>query len=147
MKCEILISIGELVDKITILQIKSEKIKNPIALKNIKYELFTLKKKYDFLDLSDALKSLERKLFETNYSLWNVCEQRRNLDKEKSFGKNYVELSKLEYKLNDERAKIKKLINKITNSDIKEEKSYIEIQDKDNYISELKKNNNFKNIR
>ena len=146
MKCEILISIGELVDKITILQIKSEKIKNPISLKNIKYELFILQKKFDLLDLSNSLKSLERKLFETNYSLWNVCEQRRNLDREKSFGENYVELSKLEYKLNDERAKIKKLINKITNSDIKEEKSYNELQDKDNYITDLEENKNLKDI-
>lgn len=146
MKCEILISIGELVDKITILQIKSEKIKNSIALKNIKYELLILKKKFDLLDLSNSLESQEKKLFEINYSLWNICEQRRTLDKEKSFGENYIELSKLEYKLNDERAKIKRLINKITKSDIKEEKSYNEFQDEKYNVSQLQENKNSKSI-
>ena len=136
MFCEISISIGELLDKITILKIKLSRLTNQEALINVKSELNILQNVRNELNLPQQVNPLENSLFETNLSLWNVCEQRRNLDREKSFGIEYIDLSKLEYRLNDKRALIKKELNTISKSEIKEEKSYFNFNSKDNYLPE-----------
>ena len=125
--CSIPVSIGELIDKITILKIKLDRIQNESALENIKFEYNSLIKLEKELDLSPEIFNLKNKLFDVNLELWEVCEQRRFLDKNDEFGESFINLSKLEYKLNDLRAKIKMNICSISLSLIREEKSYSHI--------------------
>jgi hypothetical protein len=119
------ISAGELIDKITILEIKKEKIRDPIKNKEIDKELYSLKqtfKKYisspaDINKLIDTLKDV-------NLKLWDIEDGKRAFEKDNNFGKNFVELARNVYKFNDLRAKIKLEINKTLGSNIREVKSY-----------------------
>ena len=119
------ISAGELIDKITILEIKKLKITNKDKLIEIEKELLSLnetKKKF-ILDESKTLK-FQKDLKNINLKLWNIEDDKRLAEKNNDFGKNFIELARNVYKFNDKRAKIKLAINNALGSNIKEVKSY-----------------------
>ena len=119
------ISAGELIDKITILEIKKIKISNKEKLNDIEKELSslngTMKKSIPDQNL---IKDLIIKLKEINLKLWDIEDGKRAAEKENSFNEKFIELARNVYKFNDERAKIKLSINNILGSNIKEVKSY-----------------------
>ena len=119
------ISLGELIDKITILRIKSNKINSNEAQKNIRSELEKLE---DILNtkisINNNLKNFEIKLSKINQTLWDVEDQLREKEREKKFDKKFISLARMVYYKNDERAKIKRMINKSFGSELVEEKSY-----------------------
>jgi hypothetical protein len=119
------ISAGELIDKITILEIKKIKISNKEKLNDIEKELSslngTMKKSIPDKNL---IKDLIVKLKEINLKLWDIEDGKRAAEKENNFGEKFVELARNVYKFNDERAKIKLAINNALGSNIKEVKSY-----------------------
>ena len=122
MKIEV--SIGEIVDKYTILLIKSSKIQDPAKLQNVNKELEYL---IDVLKKEDPLMTdyaLTKALLEINKELWKVEDELRDLERAKDFGKEFVTLARNVYKLNDKRADIKKEINMKHGSNFIEEKSY-----------------------
>jgi len=112
------VSTGELVDKITILEIKLEEIKDQAALKNIKHELALLRA------IPEGQTVDRKQLYNINAELWKVEDKLRELEKVQDFGDDFVQLARAVYKLNDTRSYLKKLINTSTKSDIVEEKSY-----------------------
>ena len=119
------ISAGELFDKITILEIKKEKISNKEKLIDIEKELNSLNdtvKKF-ISDQSNISKHISD-LKEINLKLWDIEDGKRAAEKVKKFDDKFIELARNVYKLNDERAKIKLAINKALGSNIKEVKSY-----------------------
>ena len=119
------ISAGELIDKITILEIKKEKITNIEKLKDVDKELFTLKKTFKkFILNTNKIKTLIDKLKSINLILWDIENGKRMAEKNKDFGEKFIELARSVYKNNDERSKIKLEINNILGSNIKEIKSY-----------------------
>ena len=111
------VSKGELIDKITILEIKDDRMKDEEKLKNIRHELDVLLK-YEFET------PLKERLKVVNNSLWDFEDAIRRLEDEGDFGDEFIKLARNIYKFNDERARIKKLINIEQGSDIVEEKSY-----------------------
>ena len=121
------ISLGELIDKITILEIKNEKINNKEKLKNISNELDKLFSLLNSLQLSKKdLDKYSKQLYVVNKKLWETEDILRALENEKSFNKEFIENARNVYKLNDERFRIKNKLNKQFSSEIIEEKSYKE---------------------
>ena len=119
------ISAGELLDKITILEIKREKITDSEKLKNINKELSSLTKTSDEkIPDKKRIESLVSDLKKINLKLWDIEENKRRAEKEKKFDETFIQLSRDVYKSNDERAKIKLKINEILGSNIKEVKSH-----------------------
>jgi uncharacterized small protein (DUF1192 family) len=118
------ISVGELIDKITILRIKSEKIRAAAAHNNVRNELDRLSHIRAGLELTADLGSLEEQLLEVNRRLWNVEDDLRDLERRREFGERFVELARSVYTLNDRRAALKREINTVTSSAIIDEKSY-----------------------
>ncbi len=119
------ISIGELLDKISILEIKQEKIKDPEKLKFIFKEHSILKNQMkNNIKSDDKLNKLFQSLKEINAKLWIIEDDKRKCEKDKDFGDNFIRLSRDVHFLNDNRAKIKLEINKYTGSIIKEIKEY-----------------------
>ena len=117
---------GELIDKITILEIKLARIEDPQKLKNIRYELETLATTRDrALPASDTLTRLTRELKSVNETLWDIEDDIRRCEAEKDFGVRFIELARAVYKTNDHRAALKKQINLLTGASIVEEKSYV----------------------
>ena len=118
------ISIGELIDKITILEIKKNKLQNS-KLKNVLKELSFLRKLMEKhqIEITDDLFT---QLKEINLTLWNIEDQIRIKEKNKEFDNIFIELARSVYFKNDKRAEIKKRINQLSNSEITEEKSYAE---------------------
>ncbi len=119
------ISAGELLDKITILEIKKEKITNKDKLENVNKELSSLiitsnEKIPDKSKVKDLITNLKK----INYKLWDIEEGKRQAEKDKKFDEDFIKLSREVYKTNDERAKIKLAINEILGSNIKEIKSH-----------------------
>ena len=119
------ISWGELFDKLTILQIKLENIKDKKALKNVKIEHDQLQLIYNnnFLGNQNA-KLFLTDLKEINKKLWNIEDKIRDKERNKVFDKEFIELARNVYITNDKRSSIKRNINKIFRSEIIEEKSY-----------------------
>jgi hypothetical protein len=115
---------GELIDKITILQIKSEKIKDEAKLINIRRELKVLKAVAKDLPASELLHHYIQSLRNVNAKLWDIEEGKRQCEREQFFGEKFIELARRVYLDNDERARIKRDINLLVNSTIVEEKSY-----------------------
>jgi len=118
------ISVGELIDKITILQIKQERIQDPIKLKNVLKELDQL------IDIHSRILTLNQladtgplfqQLYHVNNQLWDIEDSKRKHESEQKFNEEFVQLARQVYLKNDLRAKI---INLIVGSDIIEEKSY-----------------------
>ena len=119
------ISVGELLDKISILEIKLEKIKDPNKLKFIKAELSILKDQLSKnIDYNEKIKNLYQSLKEINSRLWTIEDNKRECEKNKDFSEVFIKLSRDVHFLNDDRAKIKLEINNITGSNIKEIKEY-----------------------
>ena len=119
------ISAGELVDKITILKIKKEKITNKEKLIEIKKELDSLTNTFNkSIKKNINLETLTKELKNINLKLWNIEDKKRELEKKQGFGKEFIELARNVYRFNDERAKIKLKINEALGSNIKEVKSY-----------------------
>ena len=119
------ISAGELIDKITILNIKKEKITNNEKLVEIDKELKSLKDTFDKKIIPDnSLLELMEQLKKINLKLWDIEDGKRNAEKNKKFDERFIELARNVYKFNDERAKIKLKINNLLGSNIKEVKSY-----------------------
>ena len=119
------VSVGELLDKISILEIKQEKIKDAESLKFIKDEYNILKAELDKNITSDEkLKNLFNSLKEINSKLWVIEDDKRMCEKNKEFAEKFIKLSRDIHFLNDNRAKIKLEINNHTGSKIKEIKEY-----------------------
>ena len=119
------VSIGELLDKISILEIKQEKIKDPEKLKFILNEHSILKDQFDNnVKSDDKLNKLFQSLKKINANLWIIEDDKRLCEKEKDFGEKFIKLSRDVHFLNDDRAKIKLEINNLTGSTIKEIKQY-----------------------
>jgi len=119
------VSIGELLDKISILEIKQEKIKDPEKLKFINEEHLILKDQLNNNVKSDQkLNELFKSLKQINAKLWVIEDDKRQCEKEKDFTETFIKLSRDVHFLNDDRAKIKLQINNHTGSKIKEIKEY-----------------------
>ena len=119
------VSIGELLDKISILEIKLEKIKDSEKLKFITNEHSILKDQLEKnVKSDDKLNKLYQSLKEINAKLWIIEDDKRQCEKEKNFGEKFIKLSRDVHFLNDDRAKIKLEINNYTGSSIKEIKEY-----------------------
>ena len=119
------VSIGELLDKISILEIKLDKIKDSENLKFISNEHSILKKQLDNnVKSDDKLVKFFQSLKEINEKLWVIEDEKRQCEKDKDFGEQFILLSRDVHFLNDERAKIKLDINNHTGSSIKEIKAY-----------------------
>ena len=119
------ISAGELIDKITILEIKKEKISNKEKLAEIDKELISLNEtlKKSITDESKII-SFRNDLKNINLKLWDIEDVKRSAEKKSQFDEKFIELARSVYKFNDERAKIKLAINNALGSNIKEVKSY-----------------------
>ena len=124
---EILIpmSPGEILDKITILQIKAERISDPAKVANVRTELKMLSKVWnDAVDVDAEITALTAELKSINEALWEIEDDIRDEERGKRFGERFVELARAVYVTNDERANAKKKVNLHLNSNIVEEKSY-----------------------
>ena len=120
------ISAGELLDKISILEIKLEKIENKNSQEEIKKEYKILKEiQNSSIKYEDRIKNLINSIKEVNIKLWDAEDKLRICEKNKDFGKSFIELAREIYFNNDKRSKIKSEINKILGSNIKEVKQYV----------------------
>ena len=125
MEVNIPVSLGELLDKISILEIKSVKISNESKLTNIKKELSGLKKVLENLNINFVeIKKLYEELYKINLGLWEIEDSIRILEKNKNFEKDFIDLARSVYITNDKRFQVKNEINKLFNSNYVEEKSY-----------------------
>ena len=120
------ISAGELIDKITILEIKKEKISNEEKLVEVNKELISLNEtlKKSINNDENKILSFKNDLKNINLKLWNIEDGKRSAEKNNKFDEKFIELARNVYKFNDERAKIKLAINNALGSNIKEVKSY-----------------------
>ena len=119
------ISSGELLDKISILEIKLKKIKDKENLKEINKEYAILKQSQNLnIKLTNELKDLFDELKKVNLNLWDIEDKLRICEKNKDFGEKFIELARGVYFNNDSRSKIKSEINKLLGSNIKEIKQY-----------------------
>ena len=119
------VSIGELLDKISILEIKKEKIKDPDKIKYITSEHSILKDQFEKnVKPDEKLNELFKSLKEINAKLWKIEDEKRQCEKDKDFGPKFIKLSRDVHFLNDDRAQIKLKINNYTGSSIKEIKEY-----------------------
>jgi len=119
------LSVGELLDKVTILQIKSERISDQAKLENINKELQVLTvlweaSVYSQSDLKENIQALK----EVNEALWDIEDKIRDKERDQLFDQEFIELARSVYFTNDKRAEIKKVINTKTGSELVEEKSY-----------------------
>lgn len=120
---------GELLDKLTILQIKAERIDDPAKLRHVRAELRVLAAARDrALPASDRLVELTAELREVNERLWEVEDELRRCEARQDFGARFVELARSVYKTNDRRAAVKRQINDLLGSALVEEKSYAPYQ-------------------
>ena len=122
---QIPISPSELLNKITILQIKAERIEDPYKVKNVKVELDLLLNIWTQTVTNDAeIEALTKELMSTNKKLWVIEDDIRDEERNKQFGERFIELARSVYIANDDRANAKKKVNLYLNSSIVEEKSY-----------------------
>jgi len=125
MRIEIPVSFGELIDKLTILEIKKNKITNNEKLKNIQVEFELLNKKYQtILNDTKELQVFYDALLKVNNKLWKIEDKLRILENNKEFNEEFIDLARSVYKSNDERFAIKNEINKTFDSEIQEQKEY-----------------------
>ena len=122
---QIPISPGELLDKITILQIKSERITDATKVANVRTELGMLERVWsDTVEDDEQIRALSGELKSINEALWEIEDDIRGEERNKRFGERFIELARAVYVTNDERANAKKKVNLHLNSSIVEEKSY-----------------------
>jgi len=120
------ISEGELLDKISILEIKLQKVKNPSLLKEVKKEYEILNDiKNKNINFSKEIENLYLELKETNIKIWQIENDKRLCEKNSDFSEKFIKISRDEYFANDRRAKIKSKINILLDSNIKEVKEHI----------------------
>ncbi len=118
-------SVGEVVDKVSILNIKVEKLTNPEALENVSLELDFLKRALKDSGMEEALSQpLFQQLVEVNLQLWQIEDELREFESKRIFDAEFIKLARSVYKLNDRRAAIKREINLAFGSQLMEEKSY-----------------------
>src|SRR5262249_700505 len=123
------IAAGELIDKITILQIKSERISSEEKLRNIRAELETLERaRAESVPGSPELDRLAAQLKEGNEALWGIEDHIRDHERNKNFGPSFIELARSVYLQNDRRADLKRAVNELVGSRLVEEKSYARYQ-------------------
>tara|TARA_B100001179_G_C18209418_1_gene240780 strand:+ start:64 stop:465 length:402 start_codon:yes stop_codon:yes gene_type:complete len=121
------ISVGELLDKISILEIKLEKIKDKQSHEEINKEYKILKQAQNLnVELTEKLKYLSNEIKEINQNLWNIEDELRICEKNKDFGQSFIKLARDVYLNNDKRSKIKSKINEVSGSNIKEIKQYVD---------------------
>ena len=119
------VSIGELLDKISILEIKKKNIKDAEKIKFINDEYLVLKNQFEKeVKIDEKLNNLFKSLKEINNKLWNIENEKRLCEKNSDFGEKFIKISRDIHFLNDERGKIKLEINNYTGSKIKEIKEY-----------------------
>ena len=118
------LSIGELVDKITILEIKKQNINDQNKLQNVKFELDSLNNIFNKLNVKNKISNEIKCLREINKKLWVIEDDIRDEERKSKFGDSFIKLARSVYFTNDKRAEIKKVINLKTNSGLIEEKSY-----------------------
>jgi Asp-tRNA(Asn)/Glu-tRNA(Gln) amidotransferase C subunit len=124
---KILVSHGEILDKVSILIIKNQKINDKTKLLNVKKELKILQTVFQsIVNNNQNIQNLYNQLIEINTKLWDTEDDIRAKEKEQVFDNEFIKLARSVYMLNDKRAKIKKEINTISGSELIEEKSYIE---------------------
>ena len=122
---KVVLSVGELIDKITILQLKMKFIKNKEQLNNVKNELGTLKPLLKENNLeTPKINKLFVELYEINLELWKIEDKIREKERQSDFSDEFISLARSVYYTNDKRANIKKKINMISGSELIEEKSY-----------------------
>ena len=125
MALRIAVAPGEVIDKITILEIKSERITDATKLRNINHELDVLSRELSAaVSESDQLNALKADLKSVNEQLWVIEDDIRDCERSKNFGPKFIELARAVYITNDKRAALKRQINELLNSNIFEEKSY-----------------------
>jgi hypothetical protein len=122
MKIEV--SNGEIIDKLTIIEIKLENITNPEKLEHLKNEWGVLEKVSE--EIIAKSHPLYQELLGLNRKLWDIEDQIRDLEQQKDFGADFIELARLVYFTNDKRAEAKRKINELTGSNLVEVKSYKE---------------------
>ena len=121
------ISAGELLDKISILEIKLDKIKGKENLEEINKEYKILKDvQNSSIEVTEKLKTLFKEIKEVNLNLWNIEDELRICEKNKDFGQSFIKLARDVYLNNDNRSKIKSKINEVSGSNIKEIKQYVD---------------------
>ena len=121
------ISAGELLDKISILEIKLEKVKDKTALEEVNKEYKILKEvQNSSIEVTEKLKILFKEIKELNLNLWNIEDKLRICEKNKDFGQNFIKLARDVYLNNDKRSRIKSKINEVSGSNIKEIKQYVD---------------------
>ena len=121
------ISAGELLDKISILEIKLDKIKSKNSQEKINKEYKLLKEAENSkIVTNEKIQQLFKKIKEVNLKLWNIEDKIRICEKKKDFGKEFIELARAVYSTNDARSKIKSEINELLDSNIKEVKQYVD---------------------
>ena len=122
---------GELIDKLTILRLKSEKITDPEKRRNVIHEMTRLQQTADAqIETSAALRDLWDQLYQINADLWVIEDDIRACEARDDFGPAFIALARAVYVTNDERARVKKQINLLLGSQIVEEKSYFDIGSK-----------------
>ena len=121
------ISAGELLDKISILEIKLDKVKNKNSKEKINIEYKMLMKARDSnIEITEKIRQLIKDIKEVNLNLWNIEDKLRIYEKNKDFGQDFVQLARSVYFNNDKRAKIKSEINELLDSNIREIKQYVD---------------------
>ena len=124
-RIEVPISVGELVDKVTILEIKSEKIPDAGKRANIRREFDALQRVLKpLLTATPALADLKTELRSINETLWRIEDDIRDCERRRDFGERFIQLARSVYQTNDRRATTKRRIDELTGSDLVEEKSY-----------------------
>ena len=118
---------GELIDKLTILRLKNERISDAEKQKNVRHELSVLQTKADeFLPSCEELSTYSKELYNINDKLWVIENNIREHEANKDFGAEFINLARAVYLTNDQRSEVKKKINKLLDSDFVEEKSHTE---------------------
>jgi hypothetical protein len=120
------VSIGEVVDKITILEIKASRLRDEAKLRNVHQELRALTEAFDerFPDVDEEVMALFAALRSVNETLWEIEDEIRECERRQSFESRFIELARAVYRTNDERAALKRAINLRLGSGLIEEKSY-----------------------
>ena len=120
------VSVGELIDKLSILQVKKSKVKNPDKLKFIEKEYgLLLSMSSEYFNNVEIIETY-KELVDVNLKLWEVEDELRVIENTKVFDNKFIELARAVYYTNDERFRLKDRINNLTNSEIKEQKDYKE---------------------
>ncbi len=121
------VSAGELVDKVSILRIKTERMEDPDKLQNVRHELRALQGVLEEIPVSeDQLEEWLEDLIDVNAQLWEIEDDIRSCEAAEDFGPRFIELARAVYRTNDLRAKLKREINEETGSTLVEEKSYVD---------------------